>query len=411
MKQHTDPETTQPVDAANNSAGPSGPFGLVGVDEIFAPLPPVESTVAGLMRKGSVTLLVGPSGGRKTYVVLSFMLATVFGAEWLGALPTLAGVAVMLDFEIGGYELRRRLQLMYRAYSDTPPPAGSLWISPMSTLYMTSPGFFDAVLELATRASLIVIDSLLAACPGVDENHSSIREYIDGLRRVADQTGCSIVVVHHTGKNSSDLRGSSAIRDAADEVLLLAPLKNGRTRISRTKGRHGPAGEGITFETLHLPDEQIFLIAVDDLGSEEFDKSSEGEPIRNEDRQVLEFVRRNPRCGKREVREGAGLSHDAADAALRRLLTADKIRNIGTASKHEYVVVDSEGGEGQGSNSPPAAPGTPPGVPGVPVPLGARHGTPGNPDRAERAGTPARARSAGGEFPPSFPGDPPWRAE
>tara|TARA_R110000868_G_scaffold93573_4_gene258798 strand:+ start:552 stop:1184 length:633 start_codon:yes stop_codon:yes gene_type:complete len=74
--------------------------------------------------------------------------------------------------------------------------------------------------------AMALFDSFRAAIPGVDENSSEVRRYLDVLLEVTERTGCVMLVIHHLGKSSADprqqrdpvqmLRGSSGINDALD---------------------------------------------------------------------------------------------------------------------------------------------------------------------------------------------------
>lgn len=59
-----------------------------------------------------------------------------------------------------------------------------------------------------------------------ENDNSGMRKELNGLRFIMDATNVSAIIVHHSGKssssNSSSIRGASAIRDWADNVIGLS---------------------------------------------------------------------------------------------------------------------------------------------------------------------------------------------
>jgi hypothetical protein len=105
--------------------------------------------------------------------------------------------------------------------------------------------------KLAGKA-LCIIDSLRASIsPDKDENSSAIRDPIDMLGRVSEDTGCCIIILHHQGKgNVRDdrfaSRGSSAIFEAAGAAFQLEVAGKYPEKVYRlwqTKTRMGFAEE------------------------------------------------------------------------------------------------------------------------------------------------------------------------
>lgn len=108
--------------------------------------------------------------------------------------------------------------------------------------------------ELVARllgATLVVIDSLKGlTC--VDENSSEIDVVVKMLKRVAEKTGCAIVLIHHKGKNNGSGqkqsgRGHSSIYDSVDVQIDLDT--NGTTyHLSCSKNREGRLFPGIEYQ-------------------------------------------------------------------------------------------------------------------------------------------------------------------
>ena len=119
-------------------------------------------------------------------------------------------------------------------------------------MYVGTPNFDAALEHLARERDVIVVDSLKAGSTA-DENDSSIRRGLDSMRAIGERTGCSFVVLVHAKKTSGSpvdvddreiLRGSSAVFDAADAVLVSFYRKaEERFDVRQAKARHGRAVE------------------------------------------------------------------------------------------------------------------------------------------------------------------------
>lgn len=173
---------------------------------------------------GAPVVMGGPAGLGKTLIAQALALAVATpGAQWLGC-PVRHGRVVHIDHEQGLEGTMRRYQrLGIRGAEGLElrcPPAGGWRLS--------SPRGLEFFEKAAEGAALVIVDSLRASSPGIDENDSNIRTLLDPLGEVAARTGAAVLVIHHARKNgdegddASALRGSSGIPDAASAVIRLA---------------------------------------------------------------------------------------------------------------------------------------------------------------------------------------------
>lgn len=332
---------------ATNSQPVAEGFPLVGVGELWAPLEAPAYLVDGVLTRGCLAQLVAYGSGAKTWLAVELAMAVDSGTAWLGRFDTEAGRVAYLDWENGSYELRRRLQAVGTA-RRLPPPQ-NLAASFFPPVYLTSPKCEGAMTELAKSHDLVIVDTLRAASPGVDENASEIREGLDVLRRVGEQTGCTFVVLHHSKKTSGSLtkidareagRGSSAIFDAADVVLHIT-YDAGREpafEVVQTKARNGKAAEpfgvtirdvdgGVRLDAEDLPDTST---AETDAAAAKFEALCE---------LVLEGVRQHPGLPRGELRERLGKRSAAVQAALERLERDGAVVNVGTDRRPKWMPV------------------------------------------------------------------------
>jgi hypothetical protein len=85
----------------------------------------------------------------------------------------------------------------------------------------------DEVWELAQEINrhdgsvrLIVIDNLARSMVGGDENAArDMGVVVDSVQILRQETGACVLLIHHTGKDKKEERGSSSLRAAADTVI------------------------------------------------------------------------------------------------------------------------------------------------------------------------------------------------
>ena len=208
----------------------------------FEPQEPINWIVDGLISAGSVSVFYGEAGCGKTWALLDLAACAANGAPWLG-MATIAGHVLIIDEESGRRRLSRRMGDIMRGHDcgpDTPISAVSL-----AAFDMGKPNDIGELYNLitSTGARMVIIDALADIMPGRDENAvKDTAPIFLTLRKIAEETQCAIIVIHHSNKTGG-YRGSSAIKGAID-LLLSVEKKNESNHISfRTeKARDTTAG-------------------------------------------------------------------------------------------------------------------------------------------------------------------------
>jgi hypothetical protein len=86
------------------------------------------------------------------------------------------------------------------------------------------------------RPKVVILDTF-ASCFNGDENAPrDMSNAIAAARRIIRETGATVILVHHTGKKGDEARGHSALRAAADTMILLKAKRgaDGITPVSIT---------------------------------------------------------------------------------------------------------------------------------------------------------------------------------
>jgi AAA domain len=217
-----------------------GRFRLFSPRGNLAPLPPIPYLVSGLIPNGSLVLLQGLGSSFKSWLALWLGIGVASGSQWLDRNCD-GGEVTFLDWESSETALASRVQRLIGGMSLA-KARDQFTICSRADSYLDAEGFLERLEQLASTRKLIIIDSLRASTPGTDENDSRIRRLLDAVSAIAVRTRCAIVIIHHAkkgGQNSDPRergRGSSAIFDAADVVLLL-DSRRGTVRVVNTKAR------------------------------------------------------------------------------------------------------------------------------------------------------------------------------
>lgn len=191
-----------------------------------------------LVAQGEPTLIVAGPGVGKSTAAISMALHVAAGRTLWGSFGVDAGPVVHIDYEQQG-SLRRSYQELARgAGIDLDATCYDLRIvaPPPDGLLTTRQGAVDREAQrkletnlagLCRGAKLCVVNSLAAATPGIDENSKDVGEALTTLGRVAEATGCAMVVLHHTGRAASDrARGSTGIDAQAQAILVLEGVED-----------------------------------------------------------------------------------------------------------------------------------------------------------------------------------------
>jgi len=188
----------------------------------YRPRPPRQYLAGGLLPLPSLAALFGPPGSLKTMLLMDLAICVSAGLPWLEPLPGEVGsgrsgpaVPVLwLDSDNGLDRVERRLAALGRGHA-APDSALLAYLSfPVPPFVAHDPAAVQTVIDAALRreARLIVLDNLGTVSGGADENSSDMIAVMSGLRRIAEETGAAVVIVHHRNKAGSARRAGDALR-------------------------------------------------------------------------------------------------------------------------------------------------------------------------------------------------------
>jgi len=184
----------------------------------------IEWVVEGIIAEGAMHLITGDAGAGKSTLVSALGYAVARGDDFLRRATSKRPVLI-LDAEnpaTAVCERFRRLSVRtgddFRIWGqwvgEDPPAAGGA-----------------VVLEWVARCErkpLIIVDSLIAFNPGVENDSGDTRRYMAQYRSLTAM-GATVIILHHIGKSETarDYRGSSDIKASIDVGYKLTNLGDG----------------------------------------------------------------------------------------------------------------------------------------------------------------------------------------
>ena len=221
---------------ANDHSILNWPF--FNLSDAYVERPPEQYIVGNIFQLPSLSIVYGSPGSFKSFLLADLACCVASGKDWLPPFgdpngkgqPVIQGGAVWIDFDNG-----QRLTLdRFKALGTA---MGLPEDVPLRFTSMPFPGF-DArdplqIIELQViiedqHAKLVIFDNLVTISGDADENSAEMAKIFYNLRRLSDNTGTAIVVLHHPTKGSQHqgrlgdrLRGHSSIEAAIDLALYM----------------------------------------------------------------------------------------------------------------------------------------------------------------------------------------------
>jgi hypothetical protein len=321
-----------------------------------------EAVVEGIAWPGAVSVLVGESAAGKTFALLDLAAAVSAGRDWHGRRARQSSV-VYFGFE-GDVRLRLRALRDVAGHSlenvfivsagdtlspttdrerDEVPSRGEL----AAARDLDEIGKFIEARE-APSLGLVIIDTVRASLAGSEDSSESVSAYLRAVRRLLTHApGAAALLAHHSGwQDSAETRrkrerGSSAFRGNVDASFYLEVTDLNQVTgqaclaLSTLKVRDGELAPPLRLirQPVTIPGivdqwgepATTCLISADRRTREEREaeeaKATEAELLKL-DLRILGIVAHRPDLtSKTGIRATAGVSRDAAYAAIERLVT------------------------------------------------------------------------------------------
>jgi KaiC/GvpD/RAD55 family RecA-like ATPase len=206
--------------------------------------------IKGLLAERDVGAIVGAPGAGKSLLGPYLGYAVARGAEAFGRRTRQGRVFYVAAEDFGGMLARVKALRAELGEADDFRVVGGV-----SDLLSKDSADRKALIEAvkAERPSLIVIDTLSIAFPGLEENEAKGMGAVVAVARALAKWGAAVLLIHHDTKQGDGLpRGHSILNGALDVSLHLK--RNDRVvRGSPTKNRNGTTDQELAFEIVEIP--------------------------------------------------------------------------------------------------------------------------------------------------------------
>jgi len=214
-------------------------------------LPPVRPLIEDTLPLGGVSLLAGRYGTAKSFLALSMGLSVATGSPWYGREVEQKRTLYVAAEGVQG--MGKRVQAWRQSTGVTFGYEFEVLRRPVQ---LGVPKEFEELREMVAREGFgfVIIDTLAKSSIGLEENsNSDMSRAIDSLYKLRDATGDgSVLVVHHTGKDGTTIRGASAL-EAGVDVVYLTTEKDQSYLMERKKNKDGPVVDKRLFELVTPP--------------------------------------------------------------------------------------------------------------------------------------------------------------
>lgn len=198
----------------------------------------------GLLRRGHVAVLSGPSKAGKSWACLELCVGVATGTRWMGY-PCKRGRCLYVNFELDARSVTWRLKDVARAYAartdgDQGPEDFGLQVATSTSVLnlrgaAASTDEYTAHIITEAKAlgdiDLVCIDPLRGFNDSDENSNGEMKHIMAVLLRIATATGASVMTVHHHAKGKAGFKqamdrgsGAGAIASSPDAVLDLSPL-------------------------------------------------------------------------------------------------------------------------------------------------------------------------------------------
>lgn len=178
----------------------------------------------------SFGMLFGPSGSYKSFCAVDMAAAIASGQAWAGHTADNPGYVIYIGAE-GAAGLHMRKRAWEIRHQKKLSKLGILSAAVSIASIEERRNLIDLLEQLTEEVTqpprLIVIDTLARSYNGDENSASDMGNFVRACDIIRVQSGASILIIHHAGKDADKgARGSSALRAAVDyEIKVTSPAK------------------------------------------------------------------------------------------------------------------------------------------------------------------------------------------
>ncbi len=301
---------------------------FTGIGELIAKPTPTDWLIKNYFERDKTVLVYGASGIGKSFVIVDMGLSIATGKEWQGH-STKQGAVFYICGE-GKSGVKKRC-LAWSIKNDVQVDNAPFFVSDSAVILPSK----NAIEQLHTDIknsghipTLIIFDTL-ARCLDGDENQAKdIGAFIQSVDSIRTTYNCTILIVHHSGKDETrGARGSTSIKGALDTEILLSKTgeKSFELSVSKQKDHEPPKAKGFRFESVatNWLDDDMNIIYSAVLVSYETEHEKKARKLNANTQKMLNVLRTMTDGGESCPQSVLDLFADSPEQAPEKIVTVD----------------------------------------------------------------------------------------
>ncbi len=205
-----------------------------------------------LLYEQQIGVCYAPPGSYKTFTVLSLALLLAYGMTLHGRKLYARNVIYVAGEGGTMLSIRKRAWLHHHGLPIKNDRL-SILPRPVQLLDPAEVGEFIRAMR-PYNPGLVVLDTLSTCIAGANESAPEVMTAaIEATKRIRDELGCAVLIVHHPGKDESrGARGHSSLLGNVDTMWLIGKTAgNGTITLTVEKQKDAPVAKPMHFAVLH----------------------------------------------------------------------------------------------------------------------------------------------------------------
>jgi hypothetical protein len=209
---------------------------------------PIKWLVPDLIPAKSFGSIYAKPASYKSFLALHIAAMVSTGGEVWGRTCTQGAVVFVAAEGAGG--LWKRMAAIKQAHGITAAPIYFVRAQlNLATSLEDRDALVNEIMALNVNPVLIILDTFARVTAGIDENSAQGVGAAIAVQSSLMETGASVMIVHHQGKNSeAGQRGSSALLAACDFELKCEKTEEMQGKVTVTKQKDGEMGQVLGFK-------------------------------------------------------------------------------------------------------------------------------------------------------------------
>lgn len=260
------PVFDDPLDFSSAADAAAPAMRLLDDVEVMS-LPDPEWLVTDIIPRRGVLAWVGPPGSYKTTMIAGLLLDVALGRPWFGHTVRHRGPSIYVGAEDPcGFKIRLKAAKLAARHSLDIVAGVYTYPAAIDLRDRSNVGRFLEWLGQQRRTyETVVVDTYAAATPGAAETSSEdTTAAMAAAQTIRDTLNATVILVHHTNAAGTRERGHSAMKGAADAMIMLDPVDD-VVHVRCEKMRNGPFFETLTLKPVPLDGGGLVLRLASDV--------------------------------------------------------------------------------------------------------------------------------------------------